>query len=303
MKSRLFAFGCSFTNYEWPTWADILGVDYDVFENWGRTGAGNHFILYSIIEAVARNNISEADTVAVMFTNVAREDRFVDGKWLTPGNVYNQLDLSKELPDPTGYFLTNLSVIDAVRRVLDQVGCDYHLMSMVPFDVTDYHSIFNLTKNIETTTIKLYQDTLSKIKPSVYEVVYNQNWESRGNISIPRSKRDAFKVPATAVLQARYQENIGADWPSFDDFINNNVSDVSTEILNELEEQYQFISWRDRILNQRRDFHPTPLEHFEYLDKIGFRLSNKQRQYAEYWNNRVLTLEDTGFKSKKVNRF
>jgi hypothetical protein len=24
MKSRIFTFGCSFTEYEWPTWADII---------------------------------------------------------------------------------------------------------------------------------------------------------------------------------------------------------------------------------------------------------------------------------------
>ena len=297
MKSRLFTFGCSFTSYEWPTWADILGLDYDVFENWGRAGAGNHFILYSLTEAIARNQIGEADTVAVMFTNVAREDKFDNGEWSTPGNVYNQVD-TKELPDPTGYFLTNLSVIDAVRRILDQVGCDYHLLSMVPFDVVDYRNVFGFKKNIETETIELYKDTLSQIKPSVYEVVYNRDWTNRKG-STPYSK---IQGPDFDALQTRYNEYALKTWPEFLDFMNNNV-DGSLQVLKEIEEQFQFVSWRDRILNQRRDYHPTPIEHFEYLEKIGFKLSDQQKEYAEYWNNRVLTLKDIGFGPAKVKRF
>ena len=37
--TRLFTFGCSFTQYWWPTWADILGYQHDFYENWGRCGA------------------------------------------------------------------------------------------------------------------------------------------------------------------------------------------------------------------------------------------------------------------------
>ena len=54
--SRLFTFGCSFTSYHWPTWADILGREYDYFENWGRSGGSNQFIFNSLIEAKRLNN-------------------------------------------------------------------------------------------------------------------------------------------------------------------------------------------------------------------------------------------------------
>ena len=46
---RFFAFGCSFTNYYWPTWADIIGQDSNFYENWAQPGAGNHFIFNSIM--------------------------------------------------------------------------------------------------------------------------------------------------------------------------------------------------------------------------------------------------------------
>ncbi len=39
---RLITFGCSFTDYSWPTWADIIARDLDCeYENWAIGGGGN----------------------------------------------------------------------------------------------------------------------------------------------------------------------------------------------------------------------------------------------------------------------
>ena len=36
MYNRLFTFGCSYTRYNWPTWADIIADDLQIpFQNWG----------------------------------------------------------------------------------------------------------------------------------------------------------------------------------------------------------------------------------------------------------------------------
>ena len=43
-KNRLFVFGCSFTMYAWPTYADFLGYEFDHYENWGFPGLGNRAI-------------------------------------------------------------------------------------------------------------------------------------------------------------------------------------------------------------------------------------------------------------------
>lgn len=61
--NRLFTFGCSFTNYMWPTWADILAIEFDSYRNWGRIGAGNHFIFYSLLECINRNEITADDAM------------------------------------------------------------------------------------------------------------------------------------------------------------------------------------------------------------------------------------------------
>ena len=45
---RLITFGCSFTDYSWPTWADIIALDREVeYENWAIGGGGNQQIACS----------------------------------------------------------------------------------------------------------------------------------------------------------------------------------------------------------------------------------------------------------------
>ena len=71
--SRLFAFGCSFTNYRWSTWADCLAPEFDSFENWGQAGAGNHYIFNSVMECDQRHNFGAGDTVVVCWLERSRQ--------------------------------------------------------------------------------------------------------------------------------------------------------------------------------------------------------------------------------------
>ena len=91
---RFFAFGCSFTNYKWPTWADIISQEFTEENsfNYGCCGAGNYIITHSVMEADHFHNLGPDDLVMVMFTNFQREDRYVKNKggWLYHGNIYSQ---------------------------------------------------------------------------------------------------------------------------------------------------------------------------------------------------------------------
>jgi len=295
MTKRLFTFGCSFTHYKWPTWADILSQEFDQFENWGLAGGGNHLILYSLIESIQRQNIGHNDTVAVMFTSVGREDRWLKGNWYTPGSVYNcNLDEKyiQQFTDPTGFYLTNVTVIDAVIKILQYTGCQYHLMSTVPFNVVDdsyLRRIFKLKQDITNQVNNLYQSSLQQIKPSVFEVIFNNDWNSRSNFVI-----DHFKK--------HYNECAGKDWPQFEDFIKNNTNNIPKHILKEIDMQFDFVSRRKK-LNQRQDQHPIPLEHLEYLERVGFNITERQRSFAQHWNQRVLSEEKIGWENQAVKRF
>ena len=48
-KNRIFTFGCSFTQYCWPTWADMLLYE-NSGKNYGISGGGFDQILSNLIQ-------------------------------------------------------------------------------------------------------------------------------------------------------------------------------------------------------------------------------------------------------------
>ena len=218
MFNRLFTIGCSFTQYwRWPTWADALGQQSNFYENWGLCGAGNSYILYSLMECHQRNRLTSNDTVMIMWTNTSREDRYLQGRWQEGGNVYWSAgstlpkDYVKNFTCERGYLIRDMANIAAAKHFLEHIGCAWKFMSMVPLDKSNDEN--ELGSNPEDLTTNdqdvrnLYQDCLDIIAPSVYETVFNSNW-----------------------------------------FTGNGIPDSYDPV--------------------RRDFHPTPLEHVAYIDKI-----------------------------------
>jgi hypothetical protein len=144
---------------------------------------------------------------------------------------------------------------------------------------------------------ELYKSSLDQIKPSVLEIIFDGDWNSRSDILIESDRSDSMKI-----FKKRYNECAGDGWPSFKNFITGNVYNISTNILKEIEVDFDFVTWRTTI-NQRRDQHPVPDEHLEYLEKIGFPITERQRSFAHYWNQRVLLEKKIGWKSQPVKRF
>ena len=318
MKKRLFTFGCSFTNYIWPTWADIVSNDYDYSENWGQRGGGNKYIYFSLIECHQRNNITADDTVMIMWSSQAREDRFLKGKWHTPGSVYNS-DYSdefiEEYTDTTGYLLDTVTYIQGSYHLLDSIGCEKHFLSILPMDIsTDWWANLieisvnrwlnlapKLNLSISSKILKLYSPVLKHIKPSVYETVFNSDWHSRHDKIIPRPASEWKSW--TDTLHKNYINNAGNDWPAFDDFFNDTLDNVELHIIEEIDKQFDFIEIRDEIkLLKRSDHHPTPIEHLEYLNCIDFKVSKQAQDFAEYWEDQVMS-NTNNWQTKKLKRF
>lgn len=139
-KSRVFTFGCSFTEFPWPTWADIVikhaetEVSGVVGENWGRIGAGNLYIASRIWECHAKNKLTPDDYVFVCWSALNREDRYVDGAWQTPGlvneNIYKREFIEKYV-DTTFYAMRDCALIKSTQLALTQLGVTNIHFSMV----------------------------------------------------------------------------------------------------------------------------------------------------------------------------
>ena len=124
---RFFSFGCSFTNYIWPTWADIIGNDFDFYQNWGAAGSGNHFIFNSIIEADARYNFNENDLVIVMWSFIIREDRYINNRWQhdtiqSLEKTYGSKWFKKYALDKRSFLIRDLAFIKAAQSIIQKAN-------------------------------------------------------------------------------------------------------------------------------------------------------------------------------------
>jgi len=163
---RLFTFGCSFTNYRWSTWADCLAPEFDHFENWGQSGAGNEFIFNSVMEADQRCKFNADDTVIVCWTTPSREDRYINGRWHTLGNmftcsIYNKDYLVNHV-DSHGLLIKSLAYIKAVKTLLEIRNTQWKFLSM---DVLD--------------SLNIYQNVVGSILPSYQTVLFPSGWPDR----------------------------------------------------------------------------------------------------------------------------
>ena len=240
---RLFTFGCSFTKWCWPTWADILAKNqsYDLYENWGEPGAGNLFIFNSIIECNLRHKFTKNDTVRVMWSTTHRKDQYRDHKWDLGSGIRSVKMLKAEPFDLRGYYIRDMAFIHAIDQLMSSICCDFLMMSMTSlvngwagaaenpmtqspeFMIMEREEVENCYDIID-----LYQETLNKICPSVHKVVYNHDWTSRPQ-------------------------------------------------------------------HVKNDFHPSPLLHLEYLDKIfgdGY-ISSDTRNTVKEWNKLYVSLTDS----------
>jgi hypothetical protein len=85
---RIFTFGCSFTEYKWPTWADIILYGNEGY-NCGVSGGGFDSILYRLMETDRKFKLTTEDKIIIVFTTPLRWDLIINGQWSTHGQVTN----------------------------------------------------------------------------------------------------------------------------------------------------------------------------------------------------------------------
>jgi len=208
---RFFAFGCSYTCYLWPTWADIISKEMPNAEyiNFGKPGAGNLLISARIAEANNRFNFTETDLVMVMFSSYSREDRWVEealgiNGWLAKGNVYLNGVYSKDwirtFASERGYLIRDAALLDLSVHYLESLPCKSVFMKTTPIVLNSEPMQSDAVEPFDITSI--YKDTLDKIKPSIYEL------ELKGWDVDYKGFQDGHPSP---IIYARYLEKIGVN--------------------------------------------------------------------------------------------
>jgi hypothetical protein len=127
----------------WPTWADLLSVEYDYYENWGFPGIGNRAISERIAEAHANHTFTEHDTVVVQWSTTLRYDWHNDmaiasaAGWQTNGNAYSPKNIKFHSEDwyrkffsEKSWTMHTLNHILLTQGLLDWVGCTWRMTSI-----------------------------------------------------------------------------------------------------------------------------------------------------------------------------
>lgn len=167
---RFFAFGCSLTSYNWPTWADIISKEVPEYYNYAKSGGGNLFISNSIVEANLTHKFTENDLVIVMWSSISREDRYKDYNWQTPGNIYTQgvidVEFVNKWSNERFYLIRDLALVEQARVYLNHLPCDTDMLKMVDF----------VKGNELQDVVDTYTNTIQSIKPAIVDVVYKGTW-------------------------------------------------------------------------------------------------------------------------------
>lgn len=185
---RLFVFGCSFTQWCYPTWADILATSNPNIEyyNYATGGAGNQFIFTKLQQADINYKFTKRDLVIVQWTNIRREDRFFDDpdKWITPGNIYTQHlyddNYVEKYVNDCNSALRDYTFVYASLQLL-QYKTNFKFLQMVDiFESLDQWETETTKSSRFTSIVDFYKPHITPfLTDSFYQVLWSNNIDNK----------------------------------------------------------------------------------------------------------------------------
>lgn len=179
---RFIVFGCSFTNYYWPTWADILSKEMPDVEyyNFGRCGGGNLFISNRILEADMKLKFSDNDLVMIMWSTLCREDRYLRDNWCLAGNIFTQNVYNQEFVekfcDPKGYLIRDLALIKLTLEYLKNSPARIIPLLSQPVHEQQAKNHLNQFDSAVKDILNLYSETINIFPSSLFELEMRGHW-------------------------------------------------------------------------------------------------------------------------------
>jgi hypothetical protein len=250
---RVFIFGCSFTNYYWPTWANILAYEtpQSTVYNLGISGGGNLSISNQVVSANQYFKFNDDDLILLMWSTYFREDKFIKDNWLCPGNIFSQFvyddEYIRKYSCVKGYVVRDFALITLTKTFLNSIPSDSIMLKSVDVDYKN-KNIFFEEYNMEE-FMKLYLDIIEDMPKSLEHFVKNPN----SLINTTKTKK-----PLCNSISWIPGHTYGSS------------TDPNTH---------------------NADYHPNPKMYLEYLLNIGFNLSDDTIHRVLVQNSKLLTLK------------
>lgn len=177
---KLLTFGCSYTNYYWPTWSDMLGYQFDDYQNWAISGLGNNAIMQRLNEAVTSTNLEKDDIVVVQFTDFNRLDLhsigiLPFGNWRAGGNIWMKSveePWIKQTWNEDSYMYMNHNYISMAITLLNSLPCKWAVTSSVDVPRLLQSKDFVHNKKIYETWVEPIQNYADRVQSPPVNVEY-----------------------------------------------------------------------------------------------------------------------------------
>lgn len=246
---RFFAFGCSFTRYYWPTWADFIGLVHPEYYNYGGPGRGNTFIAHQIMRASEYHKFNKDDLVIVAWTSPLRFDinnelnkniwqtDIVNLKYGFDRKIDNRNKLVKTVVSDQTLITNTIQNIISTYYLLSHLGVNYYFTGMT--DMINY-------------------DLLAEPGELFFEILSKPKWINNISYYYSGETNKNNRKYLTDYFGGKIQDGHPCPMDHFDfvkDQILNNLelSDNELKLLNEKANNWQTI-YHDENNNSRSKF-------------------------------------------------
>lgn len=256
---RVFIFGCSFTAYEmWPGWAEILCLEMPDAEkfNYGKQGGGNLFISSMVAYANQKHKFNKDDLILLMWSTHCREDRYKETRWVTPGNIFTQNEISadfvKEWACVKGYLVRDLSLMSLTKSYIENLPCDAVMLRAVDPDSDErmYMGPGHLDDVID-----FYRDIVFDTAPTLHSFVNDGRggWINGHHYYQGNNTKMFSDYHPNPELYMEYVQHIGFQ-----------LSDETVKQVIEVNHQLLAIEQSESIKRWRRQLYKTLLPKYNY---------------------------------------
>lgn len=153
MNKRIFTFGCSFTQYIWPTWADIILYKNEGI-NLGLSGGGFDLILYRLMEVDRKFKLTPDDEIIIIYPTPIRWDLIVGNppNWQCYGQAISSplFKYYDDLYNIEGLLFTSFYNILIIHNYLESKKLRYHCgaINNIFSDVGNYFEKLELSNDV-----------------------------------------------------------------------------------------------------------------------------------------------------------
>lgn len=173
MQGNLYTFGCSFAQYSWPMWPDIISQNYNITKNYGQPGGGNFYIFHNATILLLSGKVKNTDTVIIQWTEPARTDYAdINDNWVGAGSMNAELLIKAKLDflisDKTSIMKTLTYMVNIIS-LLENIGCNWYFMYMTPESIVHSLKISELFLN--SNLFYTYNALIKKILPYKHRCV------------------------------------------------------------------------------------------------------------------------------------